>query len=66
MESLQVMVGELRGKVESIEKGVASINKKVDGLVATENQRKGGWKVLVGVSAVVSGGVSFLMSVLKG
>jgi hypothetical protein len=65
MDSIQFMVGELRGEVSALRTDVRSLKTSVDALTASENQRKGGWVALVSVAAVVSGGVTFLVNALK-
>jgi hypothetical protein len=65
MESLQVMVGELRGKVANIETRMISIDAKLDGLIAADNRRQGAWKTVAVAGGFAGAAVAFIANAVK-
>lgn len=65
MESLQVMVGELRGKVANIETRMVSVDAKIDMLIAADNRRQGAWKTVAVAGGFAGAAVAFIANVIK-
>ena len=47
-------IGVLQGKVESLERQVASMSDKLDAIYSTITETKGGWKLLAGAVALTA------------
>jgi hypothetical protein len=51
--SIESELGELKGLMHGVREDVSSLKKTVEVLQATQNQQRGGGKVLVGIAALV-------------
>lgn len=53
-EDVQRDLGKHEAKIETMDDRIARLETKVDTLIAAVEQAKGGWKILMGVSAASS------------
>jgi len=52
--------GALEAKVEELEKKVDAMSHKLDDILITLNEAKGGWRMLMGVAGAAAAGASAL------
>jgi tetrahydromethanopterin S-methyltransferase subunit G len=57
-------LGSHAARLDTIDARLASIEKKVDALVTSAEQRRGAWKVAAAIGAGVSAGVAFVIKLL--
>jgi hypothetical protein len=62
--SIEQNVGRLAGLVEAMQNDMTEVKKDVKSLLAEKHQRKGGWKVVVGISAAVAAVTAFLSDLM--
>ena len=53
--SLELQVGELKGKLDAMQSDIAQIKQDARTLLASENRRKGGWAALSIMGGLVGG-----------
>jgi hypothetical protein len=62
--SISQEVGRLAGLVQGMQNDMTEVKADVKALLAEKHQRKGGWKMIVGVSAAVASIVAFIGNML--
>jgi hypothetical protein len=63
--SLDKDLGRLSGLVEGLQSDMTEVKADVKALLAEKHQRRGGWKVVAGISTVVAAAIAAVMDLIR-